>query len=108
MISRTVVAAFAIAVSVSGCFAHTPLKDDETVTVKVDYSDLNVSTEQGARALYSRLVDAAEQVCPQRANTLLALRYNRDAERCITGAVERAVSEIRNPKFAEVAAARMR
>jgi hypothetical protein len=35
---------------------------------------------------------------------LLAMRMNREAERCIADAVERAVQKIRNPKFAEVAA----
>jgi len=108
MISRTVVAAFAIAVGICGCVAHAPIKDDDTVSVKVDYSDLNLSTEEGSRALYTRLVDAAEQVCPERADTLLALRYNRDAESCITHTVQRAVREIENPVLAEIAAARMR
>jgi hypothetical protein len=47
-------------------------------------------------------------VCPEVGDTLLALRQNRDAQRCVTETVQRAVKEIKNPKFAEVAASRLR
>jgi hypothetical protein len=47
-------------------------------------------------------------VCPDSADTALALRLNRDAQRCVTDTVKRAVKEIKHPKFAEVAASRMR
>jgi len=105
-ITRMVVAAFvAIAVGVPTSFAQMPMKDGEIPSVKVKYADLNLSTEEGSRALYGRLVIAARRVCPESADTLLGLRQNRDAQRCVTDAVQRAVKEIRNPKLAEVAAA---
>lgn len=108
-ISRIAIAAFvAIAVGVPASFAQVSRKEGEIPTVKVNYADLNLSTEEGSRALYGRLVIAARQVCPEPADTLLAIRLNLQAERCVSDAVQRAVKEIRNPKFAEVAASRLR
>ncbi len=71
----------------------------------VKYEDLNLSSEEGSRQLYKRLVQAAERVCPQKSDTPLALRTNRDSNKCIVDAVERAVQQIKSPRFAEVAAA---
>ena len=108
-VTRIVVAAFvAIAVGVPACFAQTPPKDGEIPSVTVKYADLNLSTEEGSRALYVRLVAAAQQVCPASGDTPLALRQNRDAQQCITQTVQRVVKEIKHPKFAEVAASHMR
>ncbi len=108
-ITRIVVAAFvAIAVGVPASFAQMPIKHGEIPSVTVNYADLNLSTEKGSRTLYDRLVVAARQVCPESADTFLALSVNRDAQRCITDTIQRAVKEIKHPKFAEVAASRMR
>jgi UrcA family protein len=76
--------------------------------VTVKYGDLNLASEKGSRELYGRLVTAARQVCPAEADTLMAIGQNLQAQRCVNQAVERAVKEIRNPKFAEVAGSRMR
>jgi UrcA family protein len=57
--------------------------------------------------LYSRLVDAAERVCPRR-GYVTELRQNREAQRCVTAAVEDAVKQVKNPRFAEVARSKMR
>jgi UrcA family protein len=111
VITRMASAAFvAIAVGIPASFAQMPMnmREGEIPTVKVNYADLNLSSEEGSRALYGRLVVAARQVCPQPSDTLLAIRLNLQAQRCVTTAVERAVKEIRNPKFAEVAASRLR
>ena len=35
----------------------------EDVSVRVSYADLNIATEAGAKALYSRLKKASKQVC---------------------------------------------
>jgi UrcA family protein len=108
-ITRIVVAALvAIAVGTPAAFAQVPVEDGKTRTVTVKYSDLNLSTEEGSRTLYGRLLEAALQVCPERSDTLLALRQDRDSQRCVTDAIQRAVDKIKDPKFAQVAAARMR
>ena len=108
-ITRVVVAAvFAIAVSTPASFAQISLQEGEIPKTTVRYADLNLSTEEGARALYSRLIAAAQKVCPTRADTLLALKQIREVDRCVTETVQRAVKEIKDPKFAEGVAARMR
>jgi len=107
---RAAAAVFAamVAASASTSFAQASAKEGEIPSVTVEYGDLNLATEAGSRALYERLVVAAREVCPQEGGTLLALRQNLEAQRCIDGAVERAVKEVHNPKFAEIATSRMR
>ena len=79
---------------------------EEKLAVIVSYHDLNLASEEGSRVLYERLVSAARQVCPEKSDTALALRLNRDAEQCVADAVERAVRQVRNPRFVELAAAK--
>ena len=43
-------------------YAAAPSHFDD-VSVKVSYADLNIDNAAGAKVLYSRLRDAAEQVC---------------------------------------------
>ena len=107
-ITRLVVAAFlaTTAATVPASFAQAPITD-EAPSVTVKYSDLNLGTEQGSRALYSRLVNAAERVCPAR-GLATELSQNRARERCITTAIQTAAKEVKNPKFAEVAASKLR
>ena len=76
-------------------------------SVVVKYDDLNLGTDEGSRVLYNRLEFAAERVCP-RVGYVTELKRNEDARRCITASVERAAKQIKSPKFAEVAASRLR
>jgi UrcA family protein len=102
--SFVIAAAFAATASIPAtAFAQTHIDDREIRSVTVRYADLNLATEEGSRQLYDRLVVAAHQVCPEEAQTLMALRQNLEAQRCIEQAVDRAVKNVRNPKFAEVA-----
>lgn len=105
---RTVVAAFlaTTAAAVPASYAQA-LMTDQAPSVTVKYSDLNLGTEEGSHALYSRLVNAAQRVCPAR-GPATELSQNRARERCITTAVQTAAKEVKNPKFAEVAASKMR
>jgi UrcA family protein len=89
-------------------FAQTTTNDGQQRAVTVRYSDLNLSSAEGSRVLYARLTRAAEQVCPEKSDTPLALRANRDANECIANAIERAVQQIKHPRLAEVAASRRR
>ena len=67
----------------------------EAVTVKVQYADLNIKNEAGARVLYQRLKDATEEVCGmesyQRDRSLS--RYN-SAKECYTETLTQAVNRI--------------
>lgn len=96
----------ATAFGVPASHAQVSVKDD-VPSVAVEYSDLNLGTEEGSRVLYYRLVAAAEQVCPERGYAT-ELRRNREAQRCISDSVERAVKQIKSPRFAEVARSHMR
>jgi UrcA family protein len=100
------IVAFAVGVPASS-FAQAPLQDGSIPTVIVNYSDLNLATPQGSHALYQRLVGAAQQVCPKRSYAS-ELSHNREAQRCVTAAVERAVKQVKSPQFAQVAATHMR
>jgi len=105
-----IVALVAGAVGATAAFAQEAVKtqEGEIPSVTVRYSPGELSTDAGSRALYHRLVLAAEQVCPEKSGTLMALRQNVEARRCVDEAVERAVKDVKNPRFAEAAAGYMR
>lgn len=79
---------------------------DEGPAVSVNYSDLNLATEQGTVALYKRIVSAARQVCP--ANTGPNARLAAEARHCVDQAVARAVRDVQSAKLAELQATRTR
>ncbi len=107
--ARTVVAALlaTTAAAVPASYAQSLMTDGNAPSVAVNYSDLNIASNEGSHVLYARLVAAAQRVCPAGGN-LAELRHNRDRQRCISTAVERAVREVKSPQFAQVAASRMR
>src|SRR5512146_178932 len=66
----------------------------------VHYSFRDLSTEQGTRALFERIVSAARTVCPEYdSRDLGAFAYSRECQR---QAVARAVREIGNARLAAV------
>ena len=74
--------------------------DDDASSVTVRYSRESLSTESGARALYSRLVAAAADVCPQSSDSP---RWISDSVReCRAQSVARAVLRVNNPRLAAV------
>jgi UrcA family protein len=103
----TRIAIAAIVAIAAGIPASSFAEDSDTSAVTVKYTDLNLATTEGSRVLYQRLVDAARQVCPPLGNAA-ELRTNREAQRCITASVERAVKQVKSPQFAQVAASQMR
>ena len=100
-------AVVATTLCVSASQAQVSTKDGDIPSIAVRYSDLNLATEEGSRVLYSRLVAAAQQVCPQK-GYVMELRQNRDAQRCIVSSVEQAVKQVRSPQLAQVARSQMR
>ncbi len=74
--------------------------DEDVLTMKVRYSPSSLATEQGAKALYRRLVDAAVEVCPQYGGhphwVTEAVRH------CREQAIANAVFKINNPRLAAV------
>jgi UrcA family protein len=71
---------------------------DPAPTVRVRYDDLNLSSEQGAHALYRRIVKAAQEVCPDASSRELNVRAA--GERCEAAAVAKAVSDVNSPQLA--------
>jgi UrcA family protein len=80
--------------------ASAAIPDDEVPQIVVKYDAASLSDDSGARALYYRIVKAAEQVCPA--------GYERDLHRaqlaieCRRQAIARAVHQINSPRLAEV------
>jgi UrcA family protein len=73
---------------------------DEVPKVVVSYSDLDLSTTEGARTLYRRISIAAQEVCPFQDALDLSRRAKNHA--CREAAIERAVSSVNNAQLATV------
>jgi UrcA family protein len=81
--------------------AATPEADAPALVVR--YSDLNLATDSGTHALYRRLTQAAEQVCPaEPSNTHIT---NEKTLKCRQEALSAAVSKIHSQRLAALHAA---
>jgi len=65
----------------------------------VSYSDLDLNTEAGARALYHRLAKAADDVCPVDSTTLELHRIYKSCVNAAMGAAVRNVNRAALSKF---------
>jgi UrcA family protein len=74
--------------------------DDGAPSITVRYNPQSLDTESGARALYSRLVKAAVEVCPQGSDSHHWI--SRQVRACREQAVARAVFQVNNPRLAAV------
>ena len=74
--------------------------------LKVRYSDLNLSSEQGSLALYGRIVAAAHQVCA--VDDIRDLKAVAGLQSCREQAIARAVRDVNSPMLASVYAERLR
>jgi UrcA family protein len=77
----------------------------EVPALKVRYSDLNLSTEQGSLALYGRIVAAAHQVCA--VDDIRDLRAVAAVKACREQAIAQAVRDVNSPMLASVYAERL-
>ncbi|MFZ1097938.1 MAG: UrcA family protein [Steroidobacteraceae bacterium] len=67
-------------------------------TMRVSYGDLNLATEQGSRALYTRLESAARAVCePEDGRNLAEVAA---ARACEARAIAQAVKDVHSPMLA--------
>ncbi len=78
----------------------------DSPALKVRYSDLNLSTEQGSLALYGRIVAAARQVCA--VDDIRDLQAVVAARTCRARAIAQAVRDVNSPMLASVYAERQR
>jgi UrcA family protein len=101
--------AFAGFVAVAACavtqtsFASPPL--DRAPAVHVRYDDLNLATASGTSALYQRIKNAADKVCPDYASRDLGLVAA--GASCRADAIARAVSDMHNSQLAMLHANRV-
>jgi UrcA family protein len=63
--------------------------------VVIDYSKMDLTTPAGASALYLRIVNAADAVCPQ--DQARGLRGRLESRKCVRNAVVQAVKDVHNP-----------
>jgi len=82
--------------------AHAAGADASALTVR--YSDLNLSTQQGARVLYGRIVAAANRVCA--GGNMLDLDAMATARVCREEAIAKAVRDVNSPMLTSVHAKR--
>ncbi len=86
------------AAGIGAVSAATP--DDEALSVTVKYDPQALSTEDGARVLYRKLVRAAAEVCP--ADFANPHFISRSVKECREQSVARAVFQINNPSLVSV------
>lgn len=99
------------ALAVVGCVlgigssvVHAAPATSSVPSIAVKYSDLDLATDAGAHALYSRIATAARAVCPDaNIRDLSAFANNRE---CQSEAIARAVRDVRSPRLAAVYNAR--
>ena len=80
--------------------ASAATQDDDVPALKVRYTADALDTDHGAKVLYSRLVHAAEQVCP--ADFSGSHLLSPSVQSCRDQAVARAVHQINNSRLAAV------
>src|SRR5438270_13866162 len=74
--------------------AQAATSTDAVPSIVVHYGDLDVSTTDGASALYQRISVAARQVCPVEVTKVLSQIGKNRA--CREAAIERAVNAVHN------------
>jgi UrcA family protein len=86
--------------------AHAAAPADAVPSVRVNYHDLDLATEQGTLALYGRIVSAARKVCaPSDIRILVEVAA---AQACEAQAVAHAVRTVNNPRLAATYSAHQR
>jgi UrcA family protein len=93
-------AAYAQPAHVGEVIVHAPAARSAGQEVKseaVSYSDLNPSTDDGAKALLGRIRRAAKHVCSPAPSHNANVRDTNDYRSCRHGAVSVAVQDLNNP-----------
>ena len=95
-------AAGAILSALALSFATYASADEATTPpqVIVKYADLNVSTSQGAAALYGRIYRAAEDVCFRMYGNTEAYRHHKGA--CLRELIANAVIKVNEPALSAI------
>ncbi len=100
-----VMAAAAVCLATAAVSARAEEPGTEVQARTVHYADLNLNTEAGVAALYDRIRNAAEQVCPDVGSRELAQAAAANA--CVDRAIARSVKLVNNPRLTSESATRM-
>ena len=97
MILRRSVLALVMGAALSIGYAHAD--PNELRQVRVQFSELDLSKQAGANALYRRLERAAAKVCESRAWSGSVRRIDKE---CYQGALTNAVVEVNSPLLSQI------
>jgi len=81
--------------SVAATQASTPA--ESAPSIAVHYSDLDLTSDAGARALYQRILEAAQRVCVPHSSDVMEVLGE---HYCRQQAIERAVHSVGSPRLA--------
>ena len=95
---RTALAACLIAALSGAAYAAAP--GTASPSMRVNYSDLNLTSEQGNKELYARIVSAAHQVCAADPVDSRDLHTRIREQSCARQAVAAAVERVNSPQLA--------
>ncbi|MCB2065714.1 MAG: UrcA family protein [Erythrobacter sp.] len=94
MFSNVIKTGLAAAIAASAALAVPAAAAEQGESVRVRYSDLNLSTDQGQAALQRRLERAAEEVCGVDRNSSGMALPSRQARRCYNETVRNFEREV--------------
>ena len=78
-----------------------------SASMRVSYADLDLSSEQGNKKLYARIVSAARQVCAADEVDMRDLQAFANEQACEREAIGGAVQQVHSPKLAAVYSAHL-
>jgi UrcA family protein len=102
-VSATLTACLIVGASAT---AYAAAPADASASVRVNYRDLNLATEQGTQTLYRRIVSAAHRVCA--VSDMRVFAEVAAAEACEAQAIADAVRAVNSPRLAATHSARQR
>ncbi|MGH8232185.1 MAG: UrcA family protein, partial [Steroidobacteraceae bacterium] len=95
LITTAIVGAFALSCST----VSTAADQSDAPQAVVKFADLNISTQQGAAALYGRIAAAADKVCYSYAVDIRDLVAQAGVKACVNKAIADAVTKVGQPKL---------
>jgi len=95
---RTALGACLIAALSGAAYAAAP--GTASASMRVNYGDLNLTSEQGNKELYARIVAAARQVCAADQTDARDLHARSIEQSCERQAVATAVGRVNSPQLA--------
>jgi UrcA family protein len=95
LITTAIFGAFALSCS----FVSTAADNSDVPQAVVKFADLNMSTQQGAAALYGRIAAAADKVCNSYAVDFRDLVAKAQVNACVHRAIADAVTKVGQPEL---------